>query len=261
MGEEVLASSVAVTGDSIAVASIWSHAKEPYAPQQLADLGMWASMFLANGAALPMNTGAPLVRDQLMHLGALSVVQGEVDSNGEDGKSSLCLLCLNHMIADDRCWLRTIASIAHCDCGPHHEGDWSYGYFHDASYTIFGRAGRLLHLAIGDDGHPIMHVASTHCPVSEIRGVCVKVTDASSYELFLRTAGGDVSVLTGAIDPEMAENEDISILMGTDWVVRAAAGVCLAAKRAGGAAQLLLPRKLLSEVRVRVYVQYRRRGC
>ena len=127
-------------------------------------------------------------------------------------------------------------------------GLWNYGYFHDTTYTIFGREGQLCHLMLVD-GAPAFIVGERVVLVSDLQGVCVRLMkENTEYEMFLRSAQGDVPVLRAAVDLNAEEDEDISLLVGTDWAVRAAGGAVLAARRAGGKARLLLPRVLLPEV-------------
>lgn len=46
-------------------------------------------------------------------------------------------------------------------------------------------------------------------------------------------AGHDTCVLIQPLDLSSEEDEDLSLLVATDWVVRAAAGLCIAAKHMG----------------------------
>ena len=116
---------------------------------------------------LPMETGGALLRSALLSAGCLSVAQGEVDALGPDG-------------------------------------DWAHAYFHDATFTIFGKQGQLCHLMLVEgvpcfvigsedvaDTADVVHIPmltdANILPASTVASICVRVNEpAATAELFLR---------------------------------------------------------------------------
>ena len=144
----------------------------------------------------------------------------------------------------------TISSSLH----PELADSWRYGFFHETTFTVFGRNGSLCHLALTDDeGRPVFVVQEEAVDLNHIRSVCVQLLDRTDgpARLFFRTDKGDIPILDAPLQMALAEGveKEDAVLACTDWIVRAAGGLCVAARRAGASPQLLLPRLLLPAVR------------
>jgi len=156
------------------------------------------------------------------------------------------------------------------------DDEWSFGYFHHPTFGILGRCGlRCIvgeYLGVGTapaaTGDSLLHLNCTaegewagSLPLSAIQSVQLALGVDSTQNLSVvyqpEGASEPQSVLIFSRDGkpqreeemelESADEEEagLKVVLQADWAVKCAAHLVLAARRAGGKAQLMLPPQLI----------------
>eukprot|EP00040_Diaphanoeca_grandis_P019933 m.105628 g.105628 ORF g.105628 m.105628 type:complete len:301 (-) comp27663_c0_seq1:200-1102(-) len=146
----------------------------------------------------------------------------------------------------------TTVHIGELDCVG--DGDWLYGSFHETTFHIF-MVGQSLARVSADERGPVFildPLDARAVAFGDIVNVIVWISDdwTESGIDFLLSSGERVAVLADQAGFDLSKWDgcrETMVMVMTEWIVKAAAGLCFQLIKAGYKAPLILPRALTAE--------------